>query len=255
MTKRCTRCGIEKPLTGFHKSRSATGARSGRGGQGVAAVCRDCRAEARKPGLLARRAARAEAALQGLRSCGTCKEIKPIASFHVRRASTDGLAYKCADCVKEANVRWREDNPGAFQAWYAANKERRANYWRGWYEKNKVHRSASYAAWAKKSQHIINAIVARRTAAKLRATPKWADPDAIREFYSMAAWLTAETGVKHEVDHIYPLQGKSVCGLHCEANLQVLTKTENIRKSNRMPEGDHEPRRRGGPDEGNGTGH
>ncbi|MFP5434219.1 MAG: HNH endonuclease signature motif containing protein [Alphaproteobacteria bacterium] len=64
----------------------------------------------------------------------------------------------------------------------------------------------------------------------------WANQEAIRAIYAEAALLTDTTGVRHEVDHIYPLQGKFVCGLHCEANLQILTKTENIRKHNRMPE-------------------
>lgn len=65
---------------------------------------------------------------------------------------------------------------------------------------------------------------------------RWADLDAIRAIYAEAARLTAETGIRHEVDHYYPLQGEIVCGLHCEANLQILTKAENIRKKNRMPE-------------------
>ncbi len=83
---------------------------------------------------------------------------------------------------------------------------------------------------------MINALVAKRNAAKRNATPSWVDMERVREFYERAAFLTQATGVRHEVDHIYPLQGELVCGLHCEANLQILTKSENIRKSNRMPE-------------------
>ena len=67
----------------------------------------------------------------------------------------------------------------------------------------------------------------------LKATPPWADLKKIQSFYTEAKRLTKETGIAHHVDHIYPLKGKYVSGLHCEHNLQILTATENIRKGNR----------------------
>jgi 5-methylcytosine-specific restriction endonuclease McrA len=54
-------------------------------------------------------------------------------------------------------------------------------------------------------------------------------------FYAQAKKLTRETGVNHEVDHIYPLQGKDCSGLHVPWNLQVLTKQQNTTKNNRTP--------------------
>lgn len=79
------------------------------------------------------------------------------------------------------------------------------------------------------------ALVMKRNAAKLKAIPKWADLKAVEWFYIEAKRLTQETGTKHVVDHIFPLQSKLVCGLHCEANLQILTASENCRKHNKMP--------------------
>lgn len=73
----------------------------------------------------------------------------------------------------------------------------------------------------------------RREAMAL-ATPAWANKTAIAKIYSEAKRLTAETGIKHEVDHIVPILNKKVCGLHVEANLQILTKSENIRKHSKF---------------------
>lgn len=59
-----------------------------------------------------------------------------------------------------------------------------------------------------------------------RATPKWADLDAIKQFY-----MNCPDSMT--VDHIIPLRGKNVSGLHVANNLQYLTASENSRKYNK----------------------
>ena len=77
-----------------------------------------------------------------------------------------------------------------------------------------------------------------RTRAKLyrkklkRATPPWADPKLIKTFYDNAKAFTRVTGVLHTVDHVVPLKGEFVCGLHVHNNLQIITHEENMRKGN-----------------------
>lgn len=70
------------------------------------------------------------------------------------------------------------------------------------------------------------------------ATPSWADLDAIKALYAESRRLTAETGVKHEVDHIIPIQNRRVCGLHVHWNLRVITKSANARKHARFGDDD-----------------
>lgn len=66
-----------------------------------------------------------------------------------------------------------------------------------------------------------------------RQIPQWANIDAIRSLYELAQQLTDNTGVAHVVDHIIPLRGKLVSGLHVETNLQILRHVENATKSNK----------------------
>lgn len=77
----------------------------------------------------------------------------------------------------------------------------------------------------------------RHRAAKLKATPQCITKHQlifIEMFYQQAIYLTEVTGIKWHVDHIIPLQGKNVCGLHVPQNLRVITKKENESKGNRI---------------------
>lgn len=73
---------------------------------------------------------------------------------------------------------------------------------------------------------------ARRAGIK-SATPKWANRSAIKDVYSEAIKKTKQTGIRHEVDHIIPLRGKNVNGLHVAENLQVIPASINRKKSNK----------------------
>lgn len=77
----------------------------------------------------------------------------------------------------------------------------------------------------------------KRQAAKLQRVPKWLTTDQLKvmqAFYQIAAMLTRENNEPWHVDHIIPLQGKTVSGLHVPSNLQVIPATENTKKSNKF---------------------
>ena len=64
-----------------------------------------------------------------------------------------------------------------------------------------------------------------RELAEIRQRPSWADMKKIREIY-----FNRPAG--HHVDHVIPLRGRLVCGLHVENNLQYLSAAENMKKHN-----------------------
>jgi uncharacterized protein YdaU (DUF1376 family) len=111
----------------------------------------------------------------------------------------------------------------------------------GWHQKRCDEEIARYLKrkgnhWAKRlSRAQRAALQAIRHARRLHATPPWltaAHKSQIVEIYERARRVSVETGVAQHVDHIVPLRGESVCGLHVPWNLQVIPAYQNIRKSN-----------------------
>lgn len=71
-----------------------------------------------------------------------------------------------------------------------------------------------------------------RHASKLQRTPTWADLKKIQEVYKVAKQMQRDFGVKMAVDHVIPLRGEAVSGLHVHENLRVLPFVENCKKYN-----------------------
>jgi hypothetical protein len=117
--------------------------------------------------------------------------------------------------VKAKQQEWINNNRDKVQAW---NKKSKKN-----------HRARVYADNAK------------RRAEQLKRTPSWLTEDdlwVIKEFYNIAVLRSKTTGILHHVDHIIPLKGKTVSGLHVPINLQVITGVQNMKKNNRFKEND-----------------
>ena len=79
----------------------------------------------------------------------------------------------------------------------------------------------------------------RRAIALKRATPSWLTKEhhqQIKDIEAEARRLTKITGISYHVDHIIPLQGKNVSGLHVPWNLQILKAEDNLKKSNKFDE-------------------
>ena len=88
----------------------------------------------------------------------------------------------------------------------------------------------------KKNPHKRNKYEAKRRVAKIQAGTKYFRDlykDKVAVYYMFAKVLEKLTGEKYHVDHVIPLQGKNVSGLHIPANLQILTATANMKKGNK----------------------
>lgn len=122
------------------------------------------------------------------------------------------------------------------RAWRLANPERHRELNRSHYIANREKRKAYQRAQAAANRGRQNAYSRAYALTKIARRPKWADLKSIREFYEEARRLTLETGYRWHVDHIVPLRGKTVSGLHVAANLRVVPAVENLQKSNRWTE-------------------
>lgn len=161
-----------------------------------------------------------------------------------------------SDTIKEKCKKYSEDNKDSCRMYkrthYKKNKvacDIRSSLYR---IKNKIPRGVKARIYEKKNRERIlltrklhrdnhpekgRARNARVRATKLQATPKWLTKeqnDQIIAIYKLAKELEKLDGIKRHVDHIIPLLGKNVCGLHVPWNLQILTATENMSKGNRL---------------------
>jgi hypothetical protein len=105
-----------------------------------------------------------------------------------------------------------------------------------WREKNPEKASENSRNWCKAYPWKNSAKSNKYRATKLCATPKWVDKVAILKIYESAAAKTDESGYPFHVDHIVPLNGKLVCGLHVPWNLRVIPATENMKKGSKLIE-------------------
>jgi hypothetical protein len=143
----------------------------------------------------------------------------------------------CAD-LKELARRTADPGPNRKRTkeWQARNPERHRAAVRRRRALDPERHRAQNRAWAKAHPAHSRAACARRYAEKTRATPPWADRRSVAAVYADAVRVTAESGVPHDVDHIVPLRGRSVCGLHVPWNLRIIPAIENRRKNATLDE-------------------
>lgn len=190
------------------------------------------------------------------KACTRCSEVKPLDAFGKHKVGRDGLRSVCKSCNVDAAKQWTLANPDKVRAASArAAKRRRAENpeenhaylikWRAenpekvqaqslkWRRENHEKNRVRLAKWHAENPEKNRASRAKRRASLLQATPPWADLDAIKAVY-VEQQFYLDLGLDVHVDHIIPLQGKTVCGLHVHWNLRVVLAEDNIRKGNKI---------------------
>lgn len=144
----------------------------------------------------------------------------------IRGHAGDRSVYttRCLSCLKE---------------WSANNKEKTAArkrlYWKrvtSPVPKGSLARGVTLNKWG----HRTNILFPDLKGGFNLPTPKWADAKKINLIYENCRNISIETGIQHHVDHIIPLRGKNVCGLHVENNLRIITADENRNKGSKFIE-------------------
>lgn len=163
-----------------------------------------------------------------MKTCTRCHKALPFKDFHLDTSRKDGCRDACKACVATY-----------MKSYYAANRGKVVAKVLKWVGENRGRHNAKCARWAKLNSGAVNARTARRYASKTQATPIWVRNDIdslwlINEIYKLASLRTKVTSIKWEVDHIIPLRGTDVCGLHTPLNLRVVPMTLNRRKSNKQ---------------------
>lgn len=187
-----------------------------------------------------------------MKQCSRCKTSKPLEEFYKRKGSSDGRGYWCKTCDKtyaprkQASEQYHTSSVGKdrqrkynkqYYLEHTSKMRENALRWKNNNPERKREIDYEYGKkWRVANKGRVSAATRKRQAAKVNATPAWADMSAIERIYEECVLRTELTGIKHEVDHIIPLQNDRVCGLHCENNLQVLPATENRHKWNTFDE-------------------
>jgi len=153
------------------------------------------------------------------------------------RYAYSGSCYMCRILAEKAKAaarpkhvwkgRDRENSRRLSREHYERNREQYLARIASWQQENPERRRATTAKWARDNPKKILASVRKRQAAKIQRTPAWADIRAIERFY-----MNCPPG--HQVDHVIPLRGDLVSGLHVLNNLQYLPKIENAKKGNQF---------------------
>lgn len=174
------------------------------------------------------------------KTCSKCGELKESTLFYPNRRA-------CKQCIFAQNYAWQAKNIEKKRSYtrkshhkhYDEKREEILIRHKLWRAENKEWMSTYNKQYALENPHILALHRKLRVQILKVQCPSWANQSKIQSLYKEARRLTRETGIRHTVDHILPLQGKIVSGLHVETNLQILTKSENSRKSNNYVDPDH----------------
>ena len=175
-----------------------------------------------------------------MKTCKVCGKSEPEVAFESQRRQCKPCRSIYKHGIKTA---WYARNRGYAVAktkeWREANMDRKREYRKSEYARNKEAAKLASSQYRKEHPDKVNHWARMKQCAKMHRTPAWLgaeDKWMIAEIYSLAKLRSTCTGVEWQVDHIIPLRGKTVSGLHVPSNLQVILEQENKVKRNYFAE-------------------
>jgi len=180
-----------------------------------------------------------EAVKQGLSNYFTGK---PCKNGHTAKRRVSGRC--CTVCANQSSVNWAKDNPVRAKEirlkWDADNKENEAKRAKVWRKNNPTTHKRMVKEWREKNavtyKAYMNLQAVKRYTAELKRTPSWLNDGQLFEIEAIYNYCSSlrRIGLNYHVDHIVPLRGKTVSGLHVPWNLQVMPAKDNLAKGNRI---------------------
>lgn len=161
--------------------------------------------------------------------CKDCKIEKNITDYYKINEYYEGHCKACrAIRRKDVDKRYSQSEKGK-----AVKKKKSKKY-----NSSEKGKRTIYEYYCKNKSYYYS-LCAKKRARKIQATPSWLTKEHLEEiedFYTACMMFKIYTGLTYHVDHIIPLKGKTVCGLHVPWNLQILEASENLQKSNKLLE-------------------
>ena len=174
-----------------------------------------------------------------MKLCTKCGIKQELHMFH-KGNNPDGHRTWCKTCMSVYKKEYRIKNSERLSAQQKEYDQKkyplRKKYYQDRYVALKDKIAEQSRLWRINNPHLNAKKANKRRAAKLQRTPVWLSDDdcwMIEQAYELAATRTKLFGFSWHVDHVIPLQGKTVSGLHVPTNLQVIPGKENLMKHNK----------------------
>lgn len=196
-----------------------------------------------KDAAFARRWIEHEPIIGGKKECSKCKLFLSLVDFHKNNNRITGAVSACKKCydsyyqenkeqITERNTSYRENNyekyVGNYEKYYEKNSDKYLENAKRWATENPEKRKEISERYANKTKKQKNARTASYRARKRNAQPYWLTQDQLKEIKNF--YINRPNG--YHVDHIVPIGGENVCGLHVPWNFQYLPEYQNESKGN-----------------------
>jgi hypothetical protein len=245
-SKKCSKCGEVKSLNDFHKCNKDN--------NGYKSRCKVCRNDDNRRRRLANKTLKEPVNDPRLnphsRVCDECGVTKPLEEFNKSSRHKLGRMYKCKLCrnarlnkvknkekIRDYQREYKKINRERIneqnRSYRAKNLEKSLEKERAYRKSNKDRMNENNRKYYRNNPHISAKQRVKRRQALRQSTPSWSESEKISKVYKKAKELSELLGKEFHVDHIDPIMGENVCGLHVWANLQILESSLNCSKGNK----------------------